>query len=161
MIFPPKEPREFKPWHLVVLAVVVISAIGFRIYSALRWPVARVAIGGVEVRLLVADTPSHRFKGWSDRSDMGEWEGMLFVFSDRGEHAMVMRDMRFPLDIVWLDKETIVDIATSVQPEIGKDEAELTRYVARVPSTLVLELPAGFVRDHPLRLGERVVIRRE
>ena len=157
MLFRKEKNNELKKWHLIVLGIVVVFAVGVRIYNA-RWPSATVQIGGQTLSVLVADTYQHEVEGWSNKNDMGQYGGMLFIFSGSGQHTMVMRDMRFPLDIVWIDGTHIVDIAPNLAPEPGRTEAELTPYFARLPSTLVLELPAGFALKYGVRVGDSVKI---
>jgi len=152
-----KQPKPFKTWHLVLLILVVVISIGHKIYSSL-WPKETVKIGGQEVRVLVADNYQHRLKGWSGRKDMGKYGGMLFVFPDRADHAMVMRDMYFPLDIIWLDGNKVVDIAPNLPPEPGIPEEQLTIYRARAASTMVLELPAGFKERTGLKIGDFIEV---
>lgn len=152
-----KEQKPFKTWHLIFLILVIVISFGYKIYTSL-WSKATLKIGGQEVRVLVANNYEHRLKGLSDRKDMGKYDGMLFVFPDRGDHAMVMRDMHFPLDIIWLDGNKIVDIAPSLPPEPGVPEEQLTIYRARAASTLVLELPAGFKDRTGLKIGDIIEI---
>jgi uncharacterized protein len=152
-----KESKPFKTWHLVFIILVVLISVGYKIYGSL-WTKTIVKIGGQEIRVLVADTYNHRLKGWSDRKNMGKFGGMLFVFPDRGQHAMVMRGMHFPLDIVWIDGMKIVEIAPNAQVETGKSEEELIPYFSSRPSTLVLELPAGFKDQTGLKIGDTIEI---
>lgn len=152
-----KESKPFKTWHLVFLIVMAVLAIGNMIHGSL-WAKATIKIGGHEVRVLVANNHKHRLKGWSDKKDMGKYGGMLFVFPDFGQHAMVMRDMHFPLDIIWLDGNKIIDIAPNLPPEPDVSEDQLIVYRARAASTLVLELPAGFKDQYGLKIGDTVEI---
>lgn len=155
-----KESKPFKTWHLILLILVIVISVGYKIYGSL-WTKATVKIGGQEIHVLVADTYNHRLKGWSDRKDMGKYGGMLFVFPDRSQHAMVMRGMHFPLDIVWLDGNKIIDIAPNLSPQPGVPEDQLTVYMARTASTLVLELPAGFKERIGLKIGDTVEISKD
>jgi uncharacterized membrane protein (UPF0127 family) len=152
-----KGSSPFKAWHLVAILALVLFAIGNKIYGSL-WTKGTVHIVGKEVRVLIADTYNHRLQGWSGHKDMGKYGGMLFVFPDAGRHAMVMRDMYFPLDIVWIDGTTVVDIAPKLPPEAGVAEEQLTVYQARTTSTLVLELPAGFMEQTGLKIGDTVEV---
>ena len=152
-----KESKPFKTWHLVLIILVIAISVGFKIHASL-WTKATVKIAGREVRVLVADTYDHRLKGLSDRQDMSQYGGMLFVFPDRGQHIMVMRDMHFSLDIVWLDGNKVIDIAPNLLPEPGVPEEQLTLYPARALSTLVLELPAGFKDQTGLKIGDTIEI---
>ena len=122
------------------------------------WTKAIVKVGGVEIKVLVADTKDHRFQGWSGKKDMGKYGGMLFVFPESGDYQMVMRDMYFPLDIIWIYGDEIVDFAQNLPPEAGVSEAMLTKYPARRHSTLVLEVPAGFMEQTGLKIGDKVEV---
>lgn len=144
-------------FQTVVLLAVLVSAIGFAIYRA-WWPKTTVVVGDSRLRVILADTVEHRLKGLSGRKKLAPYDGMLFVFPEQGEHSMAMRGMLFPLDIVWIDGQTIVDIAPNLEPEPGKAEWQLTPYFSRAPSTLVLELPAGSAERLGLKVGGTIKV---
>lgn len=153
-----QESKPFKTWHLILLVAVTLLAVGSMIYNSL-WKKATIKIGGQEMYVLVADNYKHQVKGWSDRKDMGKYGGMLFVFPDLGQHAMVMRDMLFPLDIVWFNGGKIIDIAPNLPPEkSGVPEDKLVIYRARTDSDMVLEVPAGFMQKNGLKIGDSIQI---
>lgn len=150
----------FKKWPLIFLYIFLLAWAGLRLYD-FYWPTATVHFSaGQEIQVLVADRPSHWLKGLSGRRDLGEYGGMLFIFGEKSRRAMVMREMKFPLDIVWLDSGAVIDVAANIQPEPGKSEAELTRYAPRLPASAVLELPAGAAARYGLKIGERVEIKK-
>lgn len=151
-----KGDKKIKSWHWYLLIIIAILFVVLKIIDVFYWPKAEVKIGGITIRVLVADRPTRANKGWSGATDMGDYQGMLFKFSGRGQHVMVMREMNFPLDIIWLDGGSIVDMAPRLPPEKGVPEANLTRYGARLPSTAVLELPAGFIASQGLKIGDKV-----
>ncbi len=155
MFFKKNHKREVKKWEWIFLLIIVVLSLCLKIYHA-RWAKAEITISNQKLTVLVADTNNHRYQGWSDKKDMGKYGGMLFVFPSRGQHTMVMRDMKFPLDIVWLDGRTIVDIAPNLQPEPNKSEDELTPYFSRLPSSLVLELPTGFTSKYGVKIGDAI-----
>ncbi len=101
----------------------------------------------------IADTKERLEMGLSNRTSLGEKEGMLFVFSSMGEYSFWMKDMNFPLDIVWISDEGRVvsissDVATSTYPKkIFKNDA-YAKYV--------LEMNAGTARKFGLFLGTSV-----
>lgn len=152
-----RKKAEVKKWHLLLVAAIIILSFGGRIYAA-WWSKGIVSIGGQEVKVLIADTDKHRFRGWSNEKNMGKYGGMLFVYPTAGQHAMVMRDMNFPLDMIWINGNEIVDMAPNLQPEPGRAEAQLTVYFARLPSNLVMELPAGFIEKNRLKIGDIVEV---
>ena len=70
-----------------------------------------------------------------------------------------MFEMRFPLDIVWIDGECIVaDITENAPaPEPGQPDRELEMYSPRFPARHVFEINAGEARQHGVDIGDRVV----
>ena len=149
-----KEVKQLKTWQKVFFLIVIAAAIGFKLFSY-HWPKATVSIGGQEIKVLVADTYDHELTGWSNKKDMGQYQGMLFYFSSRDQHAMVMRNMLFPLDIAWIDGNQIVDMASNLPPD-NHPESQLYPYMSREPSTLVLELPAGFLQQNKVKIGDTI-----
>jgi uncharacterized membrane protein (UPF0127 family) len=80
---------------------------------------------------------------------------MLFYFLIPKQAGIVMRDMRFPIDILWIDsKLKIVDMVANVAPEPDKKEAELRVYYPRTEVSFVLEVPAGFIEKNGVVLGD-------
>lgn len=126
----------------------------------MRFPETAILLKNQPLTVQVARTPEQWYRGLGGRETMGT-DGMLFFFSRADEHAMVMRDMQFPIDIVWLAKGVVVDIAPSVSIQPGVPEAELFVYQPRVPATMVLELPAGWTEDHNLVIGDRLEVVKE
>jgi uncharacterized membrane protein (UPF0127 family) len=111
-----------------------------------------VVIGGRSVHVTVADTDRLREKGLSGHPGLAPDEGMLFVFDADGMPGFWMKGMRFSIDILWLDQDgKIVHIAREVAPRTYPKT-----YAPPVPSRYVLELPAGFVRTHNVRVGNFV-----
>ncbi len=75
-------------------------------------------IGEAELEVEVADTDADRTLGLSGRNELPRDRGMLFVFPTSGNHGIWMKDMNFPIDIIWLDEEKkVVHIEREVRPE--------------------------------------------
>ncbi|MBB6646438.1 DUF192 domain-containing protein [Halobellus ruber] len=109
------------------------------------------------VRVRVADTQSKRYTGLSDTESLGENEGMLFVHDREGEYAYVMREMAFPLDIVFVAADgTVTRIHHAELPPEGTSGADLTRYPGR--GKYVLEVPYRYTDDRGIEVGDRLRI---
>ena len=114
----------------------------------------RVSIGGVTIFVAIADTPVSRAQGLSGTSELPKNRGMLFVFPRDGYYSFWMKDMQYDIDIIWLSESgTIVHTEERVSPDSYPES-----YSSPLPAKSVLEVPAGFVEQHKLRLGERVTI---
>lgn len=152
--------RVLKPkYRWTIIIVFILLTIFVKAYTAWYWPKAQIVIADKPLRVLVAKYPWQWQKGLGGRSDLGAYDGMLFLFPKTEQHAIVMRNMRFPLDIVWLQQGVVVDLAKNVPVEPGVGEQGLTTYPARLPSNMVLELPAGQAESLGLRIGDKLSVR--
>lgn len=150
-----KISSNFHGWRIFFLLALVVLAGVLKLYS-LYIPTTKISINGQVLEVLVAKNYNHLYKGLGKRKDLGNHDGMLFVFNSRNQHTMVMRDMRFSIDIIWIDGDVIVDIAPNVQTEIGKKEGEYIPYLAREKSTHVLEVASGSVQKFGWKIGDRI-----
>lgn len=64
-----------------------------------RW---RVEIAGQHWIVEVARTQEDRHRGLAGREDLPAGEGMLFIFDRPGDYSFWMREVAFPIDLVWL-----------------------------------------------------------
>lgn len=109
----------------------------------------RVSLGGQEIVVAVADTPALRAQGLSFRDSIKQKEGMLFVFENPEMSGFWMKDMSFPIDVIWFDeKKRIIDVWENADPQ------SYPRIVTpRAPAQFVLEVPAGFFAKFQLQTG--------
>jgi uncharacterized membrane protein (UPF0127 family) len=103
----------------------------------------------VDVR--VADTFEKRYTGLSDTDSLPSDEGMLFVHDDEEEHSYVMRDMSFPIDIIFVDAN-----GTVVQIFHASVDGKNAPYSAR--AKYVLEVNRGWANRTGLEEGDRVEV---
>lgn len=113
-----------------------------------------------ETRLFleVADTHQKRLQGLSGRKSLSEDRGMLFVFPGPAFHSFVMRGMNFPIDIVWFDENfRVIDAKENALPESYHFEA----FTPNAPAMYVLEVRAGFFREHNLAPGHKLILKED
>ncbi|KKW19850.1 MAG: hypothetical protein UY63_C0005G0033 [Parcubacteria group bacterium GW2011_GWA2_51_10] len=109
-----------------------------------------VRIAGKEIRVTIVDTPDERSRGLSGRKELAPDEGMLFVFETDGVYGFWMKDMLFPIDIVWLSGGwKVVDIHTHVMPSTYP-----AIFRPRGPIRYVIEMPAGSATESGLKIGD-------
>lgn len=109
-----------------------------------------VAINGTIVTAHVADTEEKRHQGLSGTNTLSPKEGMLFVFPKDDHHSFWMKDMTYPIDIIWFSaKKQIVDIAYTVSPETYSGS-----FSPQTNARYFLEVPAGFSSSHNLSIGD-------
>lgn len=118
-----------------------------------------IAINGNRLKVEIADTQSKRSKGLGGRESLATDSGMLFVFSQEDKYAFWMKGLKFPLDIVWIRQQKVVDIIRSAQPPRPdqKDE-DLPIYLPNQPVDMVLEVNAGTVDSLDITIGDTISI---
>jgi len=105
------------------------------------------------VNVTVADTPQERYVGLSETEALAADQGMLFVFASQEPRAFVMRDMAFPIDMVFVDANGTI---TAVHHAPVEKDDTLTRYTGT--AQWVLEVPYGWTDAHDVSAGDRIDI---
>ncbi|MFA5997753.1 MAG: DUF192 domain-containing protein [Candidatus Paceibacterota bacterium] len=135
---------------LGALYASIVAAILIAVILVVPEREARVFLLGQEVKVLIADTPALQERGLSGHSALIENEGMLFVFPVSNRTGFWMKNMLFPIDIIWFDgNRRVVDAWENAQPS-SYPEIRAPRSDAQY----VLEVRAGFYRNHNIRLGD-------
>lgn len=114
--------------------------------------------GRVTIQAEIADTPETRARGLGDRDGLKPGWGMLFISSRAEVQNFWMKDMRFCLDIIWIERGVITGAAQNLCPQPGASDAELKVVSSDIPVTYVLEMPAGWLAQLGLGTGTSVAI---
>ena len=117
-----------------------------------------VEVGDIEYILDVADSETERVEGLSRRPYLPPDRGMLFM-SDAYENQVGtfwMKDMRFPLDFVWIGATCeVVDIhAFAPIPLPFTPDEHITRFTSRRPALYALEINAGDTERYDIEVGD-------
>lgn len=105
---------------------------------------------GFELTAEIADTEAERTKGLAGHKPLKENEGMLFLHPWPDRYGYWMKGMTFPIDIIWLNNTSVVDIDTHLQPQTSS----FVIYQSSVPIDRVLEVSAGFIDRHNIKVGD-------
>ena len=82
---------------------------------------------------------------------------MLFDLGTTQNTSFWMKDMRFPLDMVWVTEDKrIAGVTADIQPQPGAPDNQLQLYPAPVPVRSVLELNAGVAAERGLGAGTQL-----
>ena len=110
-------------------------------------------LASVDVR--IADSERERHVGLGNTETLDDGEGMLFVHPASGSYTYVMRNMSFPIDIIFIDAEgRITEIHHAPVAENPQDPER--RYPGR--GRYVLEVPRGWTNETGVSVGDRVSI---
>jgi hypothetical protein len=114
---------------------------------------AKVKINDRVIIAEVVETMADQARGLSGRKSLGGDEGMLFVYSQKNRPTFWMKDMLFPIDIIWIADDKIVDIGENLPVPDGDNVATAQ---PKDEINYVLEVNAGFVQKNSIKIGDRV-----
>ena len=105
---------------------------------------------GATIQLEIAETVEQQELGLSGRTSLKEGQGLWFPLAEENEQGMWMKDMLFPIDVFWFDKNMVVvdikkDISPSTYPEIFYPVSD---------SLYVLEISAGAAEKMKIKVGD-------
>ena len=102
------------------------------------------------IHLESVSEPAARERGLSGRDHLAPTDGMLFRFDVNQPVCVWMKDMKFPLDILWLDADRRITYSKqNVQPDTYPQAfCHDAQYV--------VEVNAGTIKAANLRLGQQL-----
>ncbi len=113
-----------------------------------------IELGSSQLAVEVADTPQKQEQGLSGRVGLAPNSAMVFDFThttNKHPHFW-MKDMRFDLDILWVQNNQVVAINQYV-PKPQSHANSLPTYFTTKAIDYVVELPAGFCKEHNIHIG--------
>lgn len=119
-------------------------------------PKKTIKVNDVDIPVELANTDEKRRHGLSARDGLPEGSGMLFVFDNKGKPEFWMKDMKFAIDIIWIDDTKVVGVERNARPEPGVSDVDLARYIPPTTINYVLEVPAGFSEKNGIDVGSGV-----
>jgi hypothetical protein len=107
---------------------------------------------GTAIEVFIPHTDGLKLMGLSATRPLAENQGMLFVYESDDFWGIWMKDMHYPIDIIWLDESLRI-----VHIEQGVDPSTYPRVFAPpVPARYILEVASGVAEKNNLRLRDSV-----
>ncbi len=118
------------------------------------YEIRTVEIGDTILDVEIADDNDKITQGLMFRDPLQPNRGMLFVFNDTRQWQFWTMNMKFSIDMVWLDADgKVVYIVENAEPCIDAAHASSCTFSPDEPASYVLEVNAGFVQEHNITEG--------
>ncbi len=115
-----------------------------------------VIISGQTFKTEVVTTKKEQATGLSNRPCIEPDQAMMFVFDTPGQYAIWMKEMKFPIDVLWVSPDKkVVGIERGVEPSTYPDSFANKDQ----PATHILELKSGRAKQLDVKIGTKVEIR--
>jgi len=140
-------------WLSFVVSLLIMGVMGYMfLTTSKKVSLHQLTIGKNTINVEYAVTAAELARGLSGRTALAEDTGMLFLFDEPSRHIFWMKDMKFPLDFIWIRNHQAVQVNENVPPP-GQD---IPRVVPQCDVDAVLEVNAGWVTDHHVKIGDEV-----
>ena len=118
--------------------------------------ISQLFIGGIQIPIEIAESNEERAQGLSGRAALPSGQGLLFIFDLPGSYGFWMKDMQFPIDIVWINENwEVIGLERRVTPETYP-----TTFYPPSPVKYVLELNSGDATRLGIDIGSKLFFTR-
>lgn len=133
--------------------LLIIGAAAFLVISPNLQTHTMLRIGDGVFTATVVKTEADRERGLSGTSRLAANKAMLFVFDSDNRWPIWMKDMNYPIDVVWLNSsQQVVYVVKDAVPESYPKQ-----FTPPTPARYVIELAAGTVNMKSIRVGSQAV----
>ena len=138
---------------LIIGVLVIVSIAGCAVQQKIVKDNELCFENGKCISIEYAKSPEERAGGLMYREVLPENAGMLFVFPEETKPGFWMKNVKFPLDFVWIDKEMRI---SGFEENVPTCNEYCPSYSPKSSILYVLEVNKGFVKENMLKTGQKV-----
>jgi uncharacterized membrane protein (UPF0127 family) len=116
------------------------------------YEVMDITIGGKVLSAAVADSEEKYEAGLSGFDSIPENTGMIFVMADPGIYDFWMKDMKFNIDIFWMDENAVI---THIEKNVSPETYPKT-FSSPNESLYIVETAGGFADKYQIEIGDQM-----
>lgn len=145
---------------VLIVAVIALAILQRGSIASLFGGSSSVSINGKTYKVTIAKTEKDKMIGLSGRNSLGTNNGMLFPYDQKGKYRFWMSGMKFPIDIIYISDDKIVDIINNAPaPSADADITTLPVYQPSNEANYVLEVNAGEALKNNFKQGDTVTFK--
>ena len=114
----------------------------------------KATINGHTFTVEVAKNSDEQQLGLSGRESLASDHGMLFLFEKPGTYSFWMKNMNFPIDIIFINEDKVVSVVHNAAPADENQNPQL--YTPEAPIDTALEINAGLAEKYTIKKGDAV-----
>jgi uncharacterized membrane protein (UPF0127 family) len=140
----------------LILGILIVLLIAFLSLNYLFPKTPMIEINGHIFNLYLAETSQDQAIGLAKYNKLEQNQGMLFLFDKGDFYSFWMKDMKFPIDIIFIQDNKVVDVFNSVP--VWPNE-NLPVYTTKTKANKVLEINAGLANQYKIKIETIVNIK--
>lgn len=133
---------------IAIILIIILITIIFFLYYPYKLNTKKITIKGQEFTVEIATTPRQLTQGLSNRPQLCQNCGMLFIFPTPQILQFWMKNTLIPLDMIFIDQDK--KITNIVTAQVGDLSIKKSLY----PALYCLELNAGTATKLNLKPGD-------
>ena len=138
---------------IIIISAVILALwlVSIRVYSFHGNKIEKITINNKTFYAEVVSSPDKMQKGLGERKSLCQSCAMIFEFPQTGRYPFWMKDMHFPLDIIWISGGKVVYLEKNVSENFSG--------VITPPNDAnqVLEINAGNIEKLGIKIGDKVI----
>lgn len=140
--------------QIIYIIIITLTIFGLLIsaYFIYKPKKAEIKINNQVFKIETVKSNYDIEKGLSGREKITDNQGMLFEFKDFDIRNFWMKNMQFPLDILFISDNEILEI-TSLQPPTTNN---IPSYTSKNKVNKVLEINAGLSKKLNIKVGDKI-----
>ena len=116
-----------------------------------------LVIGTQTISVAISNNEATREQGLSDTQALTPNQGMLFIFDSPTMTSFWMKEMNYPLDIIWIDQnKKVIGVSENLDPKTYPQT-----FSPVSPIVYVLEVSAGFYKSNNIKIGDSIVFKKK
>lgn len=142
--------RRYYPTLIIACYLAAYILVGWQ-YNP---KTAIINFGQTRLSAIKASSEEQRIRGLGGRPALAKNQAMLFVFEKADKYCFWMKDMRFAIDIIWLDDDgRVLKILDNTQPDSYPQS-----FCPAQPASYVIETVANLTVQENVRVGSLIEI---
>tara|TARA_B100000315_G_C14397926_1_gene505091 strand:+ start:63 stop:512 length:450 start_codon:yes stop_codon:yes gene_type:complete len=137
---------------LYIFLIIIVTALFLRVINSYTKN-GKVTINNKTFKVELLKEGWELQKGLSGREKLSKNKGILFIFPKADKHSFWMKEMKFSIDILWIDNDKIIDIKEKLAIPITHN---LKRYTPSSTAKYVLEINSGLSEKYGFKVGDKV-----
>lgn len=145
--------KSVRRFFVPVLVVFLVASVSTFLFARSESASKLSYNGTVIAELETVSSEVALARGLSGREELPKGEGMLFELGeDQQQTCFWMKDMKFSIDIMWLNaSKQVVKTMERVSPDTYPES-----FCSETPVPYVIELPAGGLSESGIKPGARL-----
>ena len=133
-----------------IIALAVIVGVGYLLWQ-MNDQQQTMRLHGNTFHVTIVKDSDELQRGLSGTTNLPDGRGMLFVFPRDYTWAIWMKDMNYPIDIVWMDSNAnVIYMVKNAQPS----SYPKTQFTPDKNARYVIELPSGTIEKTGIQVGD-------